>query len=97
MLDVYFAMRYLQLRDNIPDDADDRSTASMLERLKRAGSLTESDYHSLLAGYHFLSDPDHNLRLTVGRTTRLSMGNQVVSSTIAKRMDCCQRLNWWSN
>ena len=87
MLDVYFAMRYLQLRDNIPDDADDRSTASMLERLKRAGSLTESDYHSLLAGYHFLSDLDHNMRLTVGRTTRLSMGNQVVLSTIAKRME----------
>ena len=26
MLDVYFAMRYLQLRDGVPDDPSDRST-----------------------------------------------------------------------
>ena len=86
MLDVYFAMRYLQLRDNVPDDAGDRSTAFTLERLGQAGSLTESEYHGLLTGYNFLSDLDHNLRLTVGRTTRLSMGNQLVLSTIAQRI-----------
>src|SRR2546421_4774485 len=26
LLDIYFTMRFLQLRDNIPDDEDDRST-----------------------------------------------------------------------
>lgn len=86
MLDIYFAMRYLQLRDDVPDDADDRSTGYMLERLFRSGSLTEGEYYGLLNGYRFLTDLDHNLRLTVGRTTRLSMGNQAVLSTIAQRM-----------
>src|SRR5207244_459015 len=33
LLDVYFATRYLQLRDNVPDDGDDRSTAHVLDRL----------------------------------------------------------------
>jgi glutamate-ammonia-ligase adenylyltransferase len=68
MLDIYFAMRYLQLRDDVPDDADDRSTGYMLERLFRSGSLTEGEYYGLLNGYRFLTDLDHNLRLTVGRT-----------------------------
>ncbi|MBX7053893.1 MAG: hypothetical protein K1X36_02980 [Pyrinomonadaceae bacterium] len=86
MLDVYFAMRYLQLRDNVPDDGDDRSTAFMLERLHGCRSLTSNEYQDLSNGYRFLAALDHNLRLTVGRTTRLSMGNQTVLSTIAQRM-----------
>lgn len=86
MLDVYFAMRYLQLRDNIPDEPDDRSTPYMLERLKSNGSLTADDYADLSNGYDFLGSLDHNLRLTVGRTTRLPLGNQTALATIAARM-----------
>ncbi len=86
MLDVYFAMRYLQLRDNIPDDSSDRSTIFMLERLRSAGSLDEETHTTLLAGYKFLSMLDHNLRLTVGRTTRVPVANHTALLNIARRM-----------
>ena len=86
MLDIYFAMRYLQLRDNIPDIAADRSTTYMLERLKNDGSLSLGLYQEIFAGYQFLSALDHNLRLTVGRTTLVPLANQSALETIAERM-----------
>ncbi len=87
MLDIYFAVRYLQLRDNLPDTAENRSTADTLERLGHAGSLTADQLHALTAGYNFLAELDHNLRLTVGRTTRLPNANPAALTTIARRMD----------
>ena len=87
MLDIYFATRYLQLRDNVPDDHDDRSTPFMLEQLKNNGSLTVETHAELRAGYEFLSALDHNLRLTVGRTTRIPLGNRTALQTIAGRMN----------
>ncbi|CAN5368001.1 hypothetical protein BH20ACI2_BH20ACI2_22090 [soil metagenome] len=86
MLDIYFAARYLQLRDNVPDDTDDRSTMFILNRLQSIGSLTNEDYSALATGYEFLSALDHNLRLTIGRTTRVRAGNRVAMSPIARRM-----------
>ena len=86
MLDIYFAMRFLQLRDNVPDDMDDRSTPFMLAQLKDNGSLAEDVYAELLAGYEFLATLDHNLRLTVGRTTRIPLANNNALNTIASRM-----------
>src|SRR5258706_11403446 len=86
LLDIYFTMRYLQLRDNIRDDADDRSTAFMLTRLKTGGSLKKKQYDHLVAGHEFLSALDHNLRLTVGRTTRVPLANHAALNTIAARM-----------
>jgi glutamate-ammonia-ligase adenylyltransferase len=86
MLDVYFAMRYLQLRDNIPDHEENRSTSYMLGELKNKGSLTEDTYRELKDGYQFLSMLDHTLRLTVGRTTRLPLSNQPALDVISKRM-----------
>jgi glutamate-ammonia-ligase adenylyltransferase len=71
MLDVYFAARYLQLRDSLPDAGEDRSTAATLEHLRGAGSLAESDCVALCEGYSLLRRLDHSLRLLVGRTTRL--------------------------
>lgn len=87
MLDVYFAMRYLQLRHNIPDDDADRSTPTMLRHLLSSGSLSTQIHSDLLSGYEFLSTLDHGLRLTVGRTTRLPLANQHALETIATRMD----------
>ncbi len=87
MLDVYFAMRYLQLRDNIPEDPSDRSTVFMLERLRSSGSLSDEQFTDLLAGYRFLSTLDHNLRLTVGRTTRVPVANTATLGIIAHRMN----------
>ena len=86
MLDIYFAMRYLQLRDNLPDEPGDRSTTHMLERLKASKSLDKHVYNDFLAGYQFLSALDHNLRLTVGRTTRVPLANHTALATIATRM-----------
>ncbi|MEO7540034.1 MAG: hypothetical protein ABIV21_08390, partial [Pyrinomonadaceae bacterium] len=86
MLDVYFAVRYLQLRDDVPDNDDDRSTSYMLDRLTERGSLTGDMYSEFKEGYHFLATLDHNLRLTIGRTTRIPLGNQDTISIVASRM-----------
>ncbi len=86
MLDVYFAMRYLQLRDNVPDRFDDRSTEFMLEELRRSGSLSGPDHEVMLSGYRFLASLDHNLRLTVGRTTSLPIANRKALEIISNRM-----------
>ena len=86
MLDVYFAMRYLQLCDNVPDHIDDRSTDFMLRLLYENGSLVSQDYETLLYGYRFLSSLDHHLRLAVGRTTRLPIANQKGLEFISERM-----------
>jgi glutamate-ammonia-ligase adenylyltransferase len=86
MLDVYFAMRFLQLRDNVRDDAENRSTAFMLVKLFENNSLNEENFQNFSSGYEFLSELDHNLRLTVGRSTRLPLANQAILQTIAERM-----------
>jgi [glutamine synthetase] adenylyltransferase / [glutamine synthetase]-adenylyl-L-tyrosine phosphorylase len=71
MLDVYFAARYLQLRDDVPDEGADRSTPATLARLRAAGSLTDEEHRTLADGYACLRALDHNLRLIAGRSTRL--------------------------
>jgi glutamate-ammonia-ligase adenylyltransferase len=86
MLDVYFATRYLQLRDEIPDEGDDRSTAFTLERLRGEGSLTEDDFTSLSSGYSLLRSVDHQLRLLVGRSTRLPDPDHASAMDVAKKL-----------
>ena len=85
MLDVYFAARYLQLRDEVPDEGDDRSTAFTLERLREEGSLTEQDFLVLSNGYSLLRSIDHNLRLITHRSTRLPDPNHVAARDVATR------------
>ena len=87
MLDIYFAVRFLQLRDNVSDEGKNRSTSFTLERLYENNSLETKDYQNFCEGYKFLSELDHNLRLTVGRSTRLPAANQEILHTIAKRMN----------
>ncbi|MCW5960270.1 MAG: hypothetical protein KIS76_08915 [Pyrinomonadaceae bacterium] len=86
MLDVYFATRYLQLRDNVPDDPQDRSTLSTIQKLFDKGSLNEEDFVNFTKGYRFLTKLDHNLRLTVGRSTTLPFANKPALEILAKRM-----------
>ncbi len=85
LLDVYFAMRFLQLRDNVPDEGADRSTLHMLGTLHAGGCLTPRDFQALAAGYAFLSELDHYLRLTIGRATKLPPAREVLNR-IAKMM-----------
>jgi glutamate-ammonia-ligase adenylyltransferase len=86
MLDVYFATRYLQLRDEIPDAAEDRSTPTMLARLLKAGSLKEEQHEAMSTGYALLRRLDHLLRLTIGRSTRLPAEDHSVVRDIARRL-----------
>jgi glutamate-ammonia-ligase adenylyltransferase len=86
MLDVYFATRYLQLRDNLPDELEDRSTRATLERLCAAGSLNEEDYAAMQDGYDFLRTLDHHLRLIIGRSTRLPALDHPALRDIARSM-----------
>ena len=86
MLDVYFASRFLQLRDDVADEGEDRSTPFTLERLREEGSLTEEDFLVLSSGYGLLRTVDHHLRLIVGRSTRLPDPNHVTARDVATRM-----------
>jgi glutamate-ammonia-ligase adenylyltransferase len=86
MLDVYFATRYLQLRDRVPDRSGDRSTSTTLERLHQAGSLSDQDYAAMSDGYALLRTLDHHLRLVVGRSTRLPQADHAALRDIARIM-----------
>lgn len=87
MLDVYFATRYLQLRDGVPDEGVDRSTRAVLERLRAAGSLGEEDYAVMKDGYELLRSLDHQLRLIVGRSTRLPAADHPALRDIARQLN----------
>jgi glutamine synthetase adenylyltransferase len=86
MLDVYFAMRYLQLCDNVPDDEQNRSTSEMLSKLRESDSLSLKDFQNFSDGYLFLSELDHNLRLIIGRSTLLPVANPKALQTITQRL-----------
>jgi glutamate-ammonia-ligase adenylyltransferase len=86
MLDVYFAARFLQLVHYVADEGEDRSTQSTLERLHAADALTAEDYDSLSNGYALLRSVDHQLRLIVGKSTRLPAGEHPVTADIARRL-----------
>ena len=87
MLDVYFAVRYLQLRDNVPDDEQDRTTLKTLEQLRDAKSIEKSDFQALHEGYHLLRSVDHEMRLIVGRSATLPAAGHPALSDIARRLD----------
>ena len=85
MLDVYFAARYLQLRDDVRDAGADRSTRTTLARLRDAGSLDAETYRALSDGYALLRTLDHHLRLIAGRSSRLpSAPDHVVLRDLAR-------------
>jgi len=86
MLDVYFAVRYLQLRDDVSDEGDDRSTLRTLERLHANGSLERADYETLSEGYELLRTVDHHLRLILGKVSFLPPMDYPVFKEIAARM-----------
>jgi glutamate-ammonia-ligase adenylyltransferase len=86
MLDVYFAARFLQLRDEVPDEGSDRSTRATLERLREEGSLGEDDFEAINSGYELLRSADHELRLISGRSTRLPKPDHPVARDVAVKL-----------
>ena len=85
MLDVYFAVRYLQLHDHVPDDEGDRTTLKMLAQLSEARSIDEKTFRALHEGYGLLRSVDHEMRLIVGRSTNLPAAGHALSD-IARRL-----------
>lgn len=86
MLDVYFATRYLQLRDNVMDHGEDRTTLRMVTSLREAGSISQEDHQTLSDGYNLLRAVDHQLRLIVGRSATLPALEQPAFADIARRL-----------
>lgn len=86
MLDVYFAARYLQLRYDVPDEGEDRSTTTTLERLRANGALDEQDFEQLSSGYLLLRSVDHYHRLILGRKARLPATDHPALQDIAKQL-----------
>lgn len=86
MLDVYFAARYLQLASDVSDEGEDRSTQSTLERLQAEEALSAANYDSLSSGYSLLRSVDHQLRLIVGKSTRLPAADHAVTADIATQL-----------
>lgn len=86
MLDVYFAARYLQLRDDVADEGEERSTPATLERLEANGSLDASDYEALSHGYELLRSVDHQHRLIAGKVAALPSTNYPAFREIASRL-----------
>jgi glutamate-ammonia-ligase adenylyltransferase len=82
MLDVYFAMRFLQLRDDVPDDSENRNTLFMLKKLHEKGSLNDENFKMFYDGYEFLSQLDHALRLTFGRSAILPNNLEIISKRL---------------
>lgn len=87
MLDVYFAVRFLQLRDDVPDDLENRSTAFTLEKLYENNSLNIENFRNFSNGYDFLTELDHQLRLTVGRSSKIPLANQKALEIVVHRMN----------
>jgi glutamine synthetase adenylyltransferase len=87
MLDVYFVTRYLQLRDDIADEGDDRSTSSTLGRLEATGSLDHRDYEALSEGYGLLRSLDHYLRLVMGKVAVLPSTEHPAFKEIARNLN----------
>jgi len=87
MLDVYFATRYLQLRDNVMDHGEDRTTLRMLTNLRAGESISEKDHQTLSDGYRLLRAVDHQLRLIVGRSATLPALEHPAFADIARRLN----------
>lgn len=87
MLDVYFAVRYLQLRVDIADEGENRSTQASLDRLEAGGSLETRDYEVLTEGYALLRGVDHHLRLILGKVAGLPSIDHPALKEIAGKLD----------
>lgn len=82
LLDIYFASRFLQLAFGVDEIDGDRSTTRMLQHLKTVRPDIADDLEMHQEGYEILSRIDHSLRLSQGRSTRLSLSNSHLSNSI---------------
>ena len=87
MLDVYFAVRYLQLRDDVADEGDDRSTAGKFgtPRSKRLLGDCQTMKHFRVVMNCFVR-VDHYQRLILGKVATLPSTDHPAFIEIAKRV-----------
>jgi glutamate-ammonia-ligase adenylyltransferase len=86
LLDVYFAVRFLQLRDSVPDENENRSTFFTLKKLRAKDSLDEENFTALVNGYDFLRSADHALRLAAGRATKFPSSSHPLLKQVAQHL-----------
>lgn len=86
MLDVYFAARYLQLRDSVPDDGEDRTTPQILRRLRDSKSIDDENFEKMFTGYGLLRSVDHQLRLIIGRSSTVPSRESAAFADVARRL-----------
>jgi glutamate-ammonia-ligase adenylyltransferase len=86
LLDIYFLIRYLQLKNGIQDEDAHRSTLPMLQLLGKRGILNDEQYKALSEGYLFLRGLDHALRLVSGRATRLPAAGHPLMNLVSQRL-----------
>jgi [glutamine synthetase] adenylyltransferase / [glutamine synthetase]-adenylyl-L-tyrosine phosphorylase len=87
LLDIYFLIRYLQLKNGVQDEDGIRSTLPMLEHLKEKNILSDEHFDVLSEGYLFLRRLDHALRLAAGRATRLPGLGHPLLDLVVKRLN----------
>src|SRR5260370_7502131 len=68
------------------DEGEDGSTTFTHERLLAEGSLNEEDFAGWSIGYSLLRSVDHNLRLIVGRSTRLPVADHPAAGDVAIKL-----------
>ena len=80
LLDVYFAVRFLQLRHRLFDNSEEWSTDALLSRMIEMPSLSSirEPLVSLTKSYRTLSVLDHELRLFGGRTSKIGIASPVL-------------------
>ncbi len=86
LLDIYFAVRYLQLRDDIRDADENRSTLDVLRGLRENKSIEMEVYEKFRSGYDFLKRIDHALRLFSGRSSRVPNSETQLLAKVAERL-----------
>jgi len=73
--------------DGVVLSASARSTLHVLLKLRENGSISDETFAVLNEGYEFLTAVDHNMRLTVGRISRVPAANQHALEVNAERMN----------
>ncbi|HEV7645833.1 MAG TPA: hypothetical protein VGO50_17975 [Pyrinomonadaceae bacterium] len=86
LLDIYFLIRYLQLKHDVQDEDEFRSTLPMLQLLQGKKILNDEHYEILSQGYLFLRKLDHAIRLAAGRATRLPGLGHPLLELVTKRL-----------
>ncbi|NTV49991.1 MAG: bifunctional [glutamate--ammonia ligase]-adenylyl-L-tyrosine phosphorylase/[glutamate--ammonia-ligase] adenylyltransferase [Geobacteraceae bacterium] len=87
MVDVEFAVQYLQLREGCHSpELRTTSTVVALKEISTTGLLPEGDAQTLLTGYKFLRKLENRLRLINDYSANDLSGNRIYLNKLARRL-----------